>query len=87
MTVKYNEYYDKLVEYGIIKITAMAIVHETTQTWMGEDDFQVIKPILKVEVSFNYKNNLKNKSNITLKLFVLLANIQVINISYILKNF
>jgi len=50
MTVKPGDYMPKLVEYGIMKITAVCVVDGTSQSWFAEDDFQVIKPILTVEV-------------------------------------
>ena len=50
LPVSYNDYYDKLVEYSMIKIQAIANVKETTQTWIDQDIFQVIKPSLKIEV-------------------------------------
>lgn len=48
MTV--DDYLDKLVEYSIMKLNAIATVQETNQTWADEDDFQVIKPTITVEV-------------------------------------
>ncbi|XP_011313528.1 hemocyte protein-glutamine gamma-glutamyltransferase-like [Fopius arisanus] len=45
-----EEYLDKLVEYANMKLYAIATVQETNQTWADEDDFQVIKPTIKVEV-------------------------------------
>ncbi|XP_015109544.1 hemocyte protein-glutamine gamma-glutamyltransferase [Diachasma alloeum] len=45
-----EEYLDKLVEYANMKLYAIAVVQETNQTWADEDDFQVIKPTIKVEI-------------------------------------
>jgi transglutaminase 1 len=50
MVVQPEEYMDKLVEYGIMKIFAICAVDETNQAWSEEDDFQVVKPPLKIEV-------------------------------------
>ena len=50
MTVKPEDYMIKLVEYGIMKITAVCSVESTNQSWFEEDDFQIIKPVLKIEV-------------------------------------
>jgi len=50
MTVKAEDYMPKLVEYGIMKITAMCSVDSTDQSWFEEDDFHVIKPVLNIEV-------------------------------------
>lgn len=50
MTVQAEEYMDKLVEYEIIKIFAICAVDETNQAWSEEDDFQVSKPRLNIEV-------------------------------------
>lgn len=44
-----EEYYDKLVDYSMMKIYAIATVKETKQTWSEEDDFQVIKPTVELE--------------------------------------
>lgn len=51
MTVKADEYLQKLVEYCIMKIYAIATVEETRQTWAEEDDFQVLKPNIDIKVS------------------------------------
>ncbi|KAB7498797.1 Hemocyte protein-glutamine gamma-glutamyltransferase [Armadillidium nasatum] len=51
LSVSLNDYYDKLVEYAMIKLTALATVEETTQTWVDEDTFQILKPSIKVDVS------------------------------------
>uniref|UniRef100_A0A1B6EUM3 Transglutaminase-like domain-containing protein n=1 Tax=Cuerna arida TaxID=1464854 RepID=A0A1B6EUM3_9HEMI len=73
LTVKADEYLEKLVEYCIIKFYTIATVMETRQTWAGEDDFQVIKPSLQILVArelplglsarlaFQMKNPLKKK--------------------------
>lgn len=49
--VKSDEYLPKLVEYCNMKISAMAIVDETKQSWADDDDFQVIKP--NIIIKFN----------------------------------
>ena len=43
-------YRDKIVDYGMIKIYAMASVLETKQTWSEEEDLQLEKPRLDVQV-------------------------------------
>merc|ERR1711911_373858 len=48
--VSWDEYRDKVVDYGMIKIYALASVAETKQTWSEEDDFQLEKPKLDVQV-------------------------------------
>ncbi|XP_018323650.1 hemocyte protein-glutamine gamma-glutamyltransferase-like [Agrilus planipennis] len=50
LVIRSDEYLDKLVEYCNIKIFAIANVTETSQTWADEDDFQVIKPKIKIKV-------------------------------------
>jgi transglutaminase 1 len=45
-----DDYLDKLVDYSMIKIYAIATVKETQQTWSEEDDFTVEKPQLTVNV-------------------------------------
>ncbi|CAB3369006.1 Hypothetical predicted protein [Cloeon dipterum] len=45
-----TEYLPKLVEYGMMKIFAVATVLETKQTWAAEDDFQIVKPKISVKV-------------------------------------
>ncbi|XP_045033686.1 hemocyte protein-glutamine gamma-glutamyltransferase isoform X1 [Daphnia magna] len=51
--VSWDEYRDKIVDYGHIKIYAMASVQETKQSWSEEDDFQLEKPKLDVQVRGN----------------------------------
>ncbi|XP_015904318.1 hemocyte protein-glutamine gamma-glutamyltransferase [Parasteatoda tepidariorum] len=48
--VTVDEYLDKLVDYAFLKIYAISTVKETQQTWADEDDFQVEKPTLRIEV-------------------------------------
>ena len=48
--VSWDEYRDKIVDYGHIKIYAMASVQETKQAWSEEDDFQLEKPKLDLQV-------------------------------------
>jgi transglutaminase 1 len=45
-----KEYLDKLVDKSLIKIYAIANVKETKQTWSEEDDFQLQKPKLNIQV-------------------------------------
>ncbi|EFX71341.1 hypothetical protein DAPPUDRAFT_111732 [Daphnia pulex] len=49
----WDEYRDKIVDYGHIKIFAMASVQETKQSWSEEDDFQLEKPKLDVQIRGN----------------------------------
>jgi transglutaminase 1 len=48
--VSWDEYRDKIVDYGMIKVYALASVQETKQTWSEEDDFQLEKPKLDVQI-------------------------------------
>ena len=48
--ISWDEYRDKIVDYGHIKIYAMATVQETKQSWSEEEDFQLEKPKLDVQV-------------------------------------
>ena len=48
-----EEYLDKLVEYSIVKLDAIASVVETKQTWAVKDNFQFIKPKIDIKVSMN----------------------------------
>lgn len=50
MTVKSDEYLEKLVEYSNLKLYAIASVNETRQTWTDEDDFEVLKPKIDIRV-------------------------------------
>lgn len=50
LTVTVDEYLEKLVEYCIMKLYAIASVEETRQTWADEDDFQVLKPSIDVKI-------------------------------------
>ena len=53
--VTWEEYRDKVVDYGMVKFYALANVLETKQTWSEEDDFQWEKPKLDIQVpSFNF---------------------------------
>ncbi|OWR55378.1 hemocyte protein-glutamine gamma-glutamyltransferase [Danaus plexippus plexippus] len=49
--VQADEYLPKLVEYCNMKISAMAIVDETKQSWADDDDFQILKP--NISIKFN----------------------------------
>lgn len=51
LVVSSQDYLSKLVEYGIMKLHAAAIVKETNQSWIEEDDFQVIMPNIDIKVS------------------------------------
>ncbi|EFX86941.1 hypothetical protein DAPPUDRAFT_192601 [Daphnia pulex] len=51
--ISWDEYRDKIVDYGHIKIFAMASVQETKQSWSEEDDFQLEKPKLDVQIRGN----------------------------------
>ncbi|XP_063233133.1 hemocyte protein-glutamine gamma-glutamyltransferase-like [Bacillus rossius redtenbacheri] len=51
LIVDAGEYMDKLVEYCLIKIYAIATVEETNETWADEDDFDVQKPKLDIQVT------------------------------------
>ncbi|ERL94345.1 hemocyte protein-glutamine gamma-glutamyltransferase [Dendroctonus ponderosae] len=65
-----DEYLDKLVDHGLIKIYAIASVEETKQTWSEEDDFTMTLPALNFtmpgsckvlepcEFQFGFKNPL-----------------------------
>lgn len=55
MKVTADDYLDKLVEYCILKLYAVASVTETRQTWADEDDFQVLKPNIDIKVSIYTK--------------------------------
>lgn len=52
LSVKPDEYLEKLVEYCNMKIYAIATVLETNETWGEEDDFQVLKPNLDIKVAY-----------------------------------
>ena len=49
LTVYPASYNDLLVDYCIVKITAVVRVHETNQFWSEEDDFTLTKPSLQVQ--------------------------------------
>ena len=51
LPVTSKDYMSKLVEYGMMKLSAMASVQETNQTWAEEDDFQVLMPSLQIDVN------------------------------------
>ncbi len=50
MTVKTDEYLDKLVDMAVIKITCMVQVIETNQFHCEADDFRLLKPDLIIKV-------------------------------------
>jgi transglutaminase 1 len=55
LPVSAKDYMGKLVEYGIMKLCASATVKETNQTWIEEDDFQVIMPSVDIKVNIHFK--------------------------------
>ncbi|XP_044729882.1 hemocyte protein-glutamine gamma-glutamyltransferase-like [Chrysoperla carnea] len=50
LNITADEYTDKLVEYCIMKLYAIATVKDTNQTWADEDDFQVLKPNIDIKI-------------------------------------
>jgi hypothetical protein len=62
--ISWDEYRDKIVDYGHIKIYAMASVQETKQCWSEEEDFQLEKPKLYVLLIFRKKKKKKRKINL-----------------------
>lgn len=56
LPVSSKDYMSKLVEYGIMKLCASATVKETNQTWIEEDDFQVIMPSVDIKVAIHLNN-------------------------------
>jgi len=48
--VTFEDYRDKIVDYGMVKFYALASVQETKQCWSEEDDFQLEKPKLDVQI-------------------------------------
>ncbi|XP_073977850.1 hemocyte protein-glutamine gamma-glutamyltransferase-like [Rhodnius prolixus] len=68
-----EDYVDKLVEFSLMKLYLIATVDETKQTFVGEEDYQVIKPTLTIQavgslsvgkpgkIVFQLKNPLKKK--------------------------
>lgn len=50
MRVRVNpeDYVDKLVDFSMMKIYAVATVKETQQTWSEEDDFSIEKPHIEL---------------------------------------
>lgn len=57
ITLTAKEYTDKLVDKCLIKIYAIANVKETKQTWSEEDDFQLQKPKLNIQIRGNPQVN------------------------------
>ncbi|XP_050674600.1 hemocyte protein-glutamine gamma-glutamyltransferase-like [Leptidea sinapis] len=64
--VQAEEYLPKLVEYCNMKISAMAIVDETKQSWADDDDFQILKP--NILIKFNEDLIIGQPSTIVLSL-------------------
>lgn len=50
LRVGWEDYRDKIVDYGHIKVYAMASVQETKHLWSEENDFQLEKPKLDIQV-------------------------------------
>jgi len=48
--VTFEDYRDKIVDYGMVKFYALASVLETKQCWSEEDDFQLEKPKMDVQL-------------------------------------
>ena len=61
LSVKPEEYLEKLVEYCNMKIYAIATVLETKETWGEEDDFQVLKPNLDIKVTYTEDPNVSRE--------------------------
>jgi hypothetical protein len=59
LPVTSRDYMSKLVEYGIMKLCASATVKETNQTWIEEDDFQVIMPSVDIKVVIHLNDVIK----------------------------
>ncbi|XP_068992552.1 hemocyte protein-glutamine gamma-glutamyltransferase-like [Neodiprion pinetum] len=51
LPVTADQYLEKLVEYCHMKLSAVINVVETNQTWVGEDDFRVVKPTIAIEIA------------------------------------
>ena len=50
--VNWDDYRYKIVDYGMVKLFALSSVHETKQTWSEEDDFQLEKPKIDIQVQW-----------------------------------
>ncbi|XP_017784889.1 PREDICTED: hemocyte protein-glutamine gamma-glutamyltransferase-like [Nicrophorus vespilloides] len=61
MVVTSEEYLDKLVEYCILKLYAVATIVETGQVWADEDDFQVQKPKININLPDGVQINAATK--------------------------
>ena len=57
LPVSADDYLSKLVEYGMMKLHAAAFVKETNQSWVEEDDFQVIMPKIDIVVRISKQTN------------------------------
>lgn len=55
--VTFDDYYDKLVDYSMMKANAIATVRETNRTWISEDDFRVEKPSLSLQIEGEIKKD------------------------------
>ena len=64
--VRSEDYLPKLVEYCNMKISAMAIVEETKQSWADDDDFQILKP--NINIKFNDDLIINQPSTVVLSL-------------------
>jgi len=67
LSVKYNEYWKKLVEGCLIKMYVVCRVQETGQTFTEEDDFEVEKPKLEIKVPAETKVREKCQATFTFK--------------------
>ncbi|XP_042874693.1 hemocyte protein-glutamine gamma-glutamyltransferase-like [Penaeus japonicus] len=50
MEVYYSDYYSKLVDHDLIKSIVICNVNETTQCWAGEDNLEVHKPDIQIDI-------------------------------------
>ncbi|KAK3851990.1 hypothetical protein Pcinc_041401 [Petrolisthes cinctipes] len=67
LTVQYSEYWKKMVEQCMMKIYAICRVEETGQTWTDEDDFQVDKPKLNIEVKGELRVKQQGEAKLSFK--------------------
>jgi hypothetical protein len=50
MTVTVDEYFPRMVDHLHFSNLFIARVRETGQTWVGEDDFVLQKPRLRIQI-------------------------------------
>ncbi|VEN38687.1 unnamed protein product [Callosobruchus maculatus] len=55
LKVPAEDYIEKLVDHGLVKIYAIANVEETKQIWSGEDDFNMTMPAVSINVAGDCK--------------------------------